>query len=550
MAVGESAGSTGIVTITGAGTRLESNNYGQVVVGAAGTGSLTIAAGASASFGALYLGEGANGTAVIEGTGTEVEVHQTAFVGFGLTGTLEVLSGAHLAMAAAVPGAIMSVGYLAGSSGKLLVSGAGSDLIADNNQALIGYYGTGTATISSGGTISTGAPSNSATQSAVFAGYAAGSVGTIVVENANSTWIARGDFDVGDFGKGTLLVETGGAVSSGNYNGVVGFVVGNQAGGTGAVTVTGVGSKITNSGHFIVGNYGIGTLTLSAGATVTTTTPAGSTVDGAIIGGNSGGTGHVTVTGTGSTWSIGSDLVVGSGGAGVLTIGAGGAVSASSILVAAAGTGSVNLSGAGAKLTIGGNAQLGASGDASISVGTGSVFSVGGTTELKQGAITMAGGTFSDSNALTIDAGQHVTGFGTLQAGSFANQGAVVANGGTLSFIGGMTGTGALDIASGATLSLTGSVSSGQRVGFEAAAGQLKLGLPAQFSGSIYDFVKGDTIDLASIAASSLTFSGHILTVHESGGATFGLTFGGSYTQASFGSPISDGHGGTLITHT
>jgi fibronectin-binding autotransporter adhesin len=550
LAVGAEAGSTGIVTITGAGTRLDINNYGQVVVGGSGTGNLTIAAGASANFGALYLGEGGNGTVVIEGTGTTVEAHQAALVGYGAGGTLEVLSGAHFAVAATIPSALIAAGYLPGSSGKLLVSGAGSELIADNNQAVIGYYGTGSATISSGGTISTGAPSSSASQSAVFAGYAAGSVGTIVVENANSTWIARGDVDVGDYGKGTLLVESGGAVSSGNYNGVVGMVLGNQSGGSGTVTVTGVGSKITNSGHFIVGNYGIGTLTISAGATVATTTPSGSTVDGATIGGNTGGIGHVTVTGTGSTWAIGSDLVVGSAGAGTLTVGAGGTVSAGSILVAATGTGTVNLSGAAAALTVSGTAELGATGKAAISIGAGSVFSVSGTTELKQGVITMAGGKFMDTASLTIDALQRVTGFGTLQAAGFTNQGTVVANGGTLSFIGGMTGTGSLDIATGATLSLTGSVSSGQRAVFEAATGQLKLGLPAQFSGSIYDFVKGDTIDLASIAASSLTFSGHILTVHESGGATFGLTFGGSYTQASFAAPVSDGHGGTLIAHS
>jgi T5SS/PEP-CTERM-associated repeat protein len=550
MAVGAEAGSTGFVTITGAGTRLDINNYGQVVVGGSGTGNLTIAAGASANFGSLYLGEGGNGTAIIEGTGTEVEAHQNALVGYGAGGTLEVLSGAQFAMAATIPSALIAVGYLAGSNGKLLVSGAGSDLVGDNNQAVIGYSGTGSATISSGGTISTGAPSSSPTHSAVFAGYAAGSVGTIVVENASSTWIARGDFDVGDYGKGSLLVESAGKISSGNYNGVVGLVAGNQSGGSGTVTVTGVGSKITNSGHFIVGNYGIGTLTVSTGATVTTTTPSGSTVDGAIIGGNSGGSGHVTITGTGSAWTIGSDLVVGSAGTGTLTLGAGGAVSAHSILVATAGKGTISLSGAGAKLTITGNAQLGTSGEAAVSLGAGSVFSVGGTTDLQQGAITLTGGTFSDTNALTIDALQRVTGFGTLQASGFINQGTAVATGGTLSFIGGLTGTGSLDIASAATLSLSGSVSSGQSAVFEAATGQLKLGLPTKFSGSIYDFIKGDKIDLASIAASSLTFSGHTLTVHETGGASFGLTFAGTYTQASFSVPLSDGHGGTLITHT
>jgi T5SS/PEP-CTERM-associated repeat protein len=550
MIVGSAPTGTGIVTITGAGTRLESNNYAQVLVGDGGNGSMTIAAGASANFGALELGEAANGTAVIEGAGTSVEVHQASYVGDATSGTLEVLSGAHFAMAAAVPSALLAVGYGSGSIGKVLVSGAGSDLIADNNQAVVGYYGRGSVTVSSGGTISTGAPSTSPTESAAFAGYGAGSVGTIVVENANSTWVARGDFDVGDYGKGTLLVESGGAVSSGNYNGVVGLVLGNQAGGSGTVTVTGAGSRITNSGHFIVGNSGMGTLTISTGATVTTTEPSGSTVDGAIIGGSSGGAGHVTVTGSGSRWSIGSDLVVGSAGTGTLTVDAGGAVNASSLLVGATGTGTVALSGASAALTVSGNAQLGATGAAAVSIGTGSVFSVGGTAELQHGVVTLAGGEFSDTSSLTIDAAQRVAGFGTLSASGLINNGTVVANGGTLTFIGGMTGSGTLGIAAGATLSLSSSVATGQKTVFEATTGDLKLGAPAQFTGSIYDFVKGDTIDLTSTLASSLTFSGHTLTVHESGGGTFGLTFAGSYTQASFGAPQSDGHGGTLITHT
>ncbi len=115
-----------------------------------------------------------------------------------------------------------------------------------------------------------------------------------------------------------------------------------------------------------------------------------------------------------------------------------------------------------------------------------------------------------------------------------------------MNFIGGIKGVGKLEIEAGATLSL----GSGQEGIFEAATGQLVLGAPASFARTIYDFVKGDTIDLSKIIAGSLTYSGQTLTVHESGGASLALKFSGSYAQSSFGAPSSDGHGGTLITHS
>jgi hypothetical protein len=55
---------------------------------------------------------------------------------------------------------------------------------------------------------------------------------------------------------------------------------------------------------------------------------------------------------------------------------------------------------------------------------------------------------------------------------------------------------------------------------------------------------------LSGIVATSLSFAGHKLTVHESNGSSLGLIFSGAYSQASFAAPASDQHGGTLITHT
>jgi hypothetical protein len=74
--------------------------------------------------------------------------------------------------------------------------------------------------------------------------------------------------------------------------------------------------------------------------------------------------------------------------------------------------------------------------------------------------------------------------------------------------------------------------------------------MPTEFGAHIVDFVKGDVIDLVGIATKSLSFSGHTLTVHETNGSSLGLTFGGTYSSGSFAAPGSDGHGGTLITHT
>ena len=76
----------------------------------------------------------------------------------------------------------------------------------------------------------------------------------------------------------------------------------------------------------MVGFEGTGTLTIADGGKVTST----DTVDeeGGSIGRQPGVSGAATVTGTGSTWTIGdSRLVVGQGGTGTLMIAAGGGVS-------------------------------------------------------------------------------------------------------------------------------------------------------------------------------------------------------------------------------
>ena len=95
-----------------------------------------------------------------------------------------------------------------------------------------------------------------------------------------------GGLGAGYKGTGTLRIADGIAVTSS-----VGYL-GYNSGSTGTATVTGTGSKWTNSGNLYVGNRGSGTLTIEAGGQVNN--PTG------YLGFISSSSGTATVTGTGS----------------------------------------------------------------------------------------------------------------------------------------------------------------------------------------------------------------------------------------------------------
>ena len=104
-----------------------------------------------------------------------------------------------------------------------------------------------------------------------YLGYNAGSTGTATITGAGSKW-TNSTLYVGRSGSGTLRVEAGGQVS--NSNGYLG----NNTGSTGAATITGAGSKWTNSHSLYVGGspsaagYGSGSLTVEDGGQVTAET--------------------------------------------------------------------------------------------------------------------------------------------------------------------------------------------------------------------------------------------------------------------------------------
>ena len=104
-------------------------------------------------------------------------------------------------------------------------------------------------------------------------GEAAGGSGGLTVTGAGSLATLVGQVDVGQAGSGSLTIANAGAVFSGSSAKAPtqGIDTGQYAGGTGGITVSGTGSRLGNTGQFVVGDAGVGSLTVAAGGDVDTT---------------------------------------------------------------------------------------------------------------------------------------------------------------------------------------------------------------------------------------------------------------------------------------
>ncbi|WP_144657820.1 autotransporter outer membrane beta-barrel domain-containing protein [Achromobacter dolens] len=260
-------------------------------------------------------------------------------VGDSATGTLTISNGG------SVRNDWAFIGNLNGGVGTLTVTGIDGSGKASSWTSLSAVYigtdpgSTGTLRILDGGV----AQSQSGTL-----GGSAGSVGTVVVSGARSTWNLNtvSAFLIGSDGKGTLQIDNGGAVHSGQ--GMIGW----NAGSEGHVTVSGRASVWDPLNNIYVGFDGTGELLVQDGATVHTeasTRPGGAAS--IYIGRGVGGIGTVTVsstTGDISTLSSTDRIEVGSAGTGTFTVAKGGlAIAAVDTWVATDGTatGTLNLTG-------------------------------------------------------------------------------------------------------------------------------------------------------------------------------------------------------------
>ncbi len=201
-------------------------------------------------------------------------------------------------------------------------------------------------------------------------GAQSGSSGAVAVTGVGSKW-TTGATDVGATGSGSLTVSAGGAVSlTGN------MVAAFNGGGVGNILVTGSGSSVSITNQLQIGrNLGAhGAMTVSGGASVSDSQ--------AFIGVNSGSVGSAIVDGAGSAWSNSTGLDVGNTGNATLTIQNGGAVSSgtSNIGRNVGSVGSATVTGSGSSWTSSGVLTIGGSASGALTVNNGGAVSASSIT--------------------------------------------------------------------------------------------------------------------------------------------------------------------------
>ena len=281
--IGYLSGGGGTVLVTGSGSTW--TNTGNLYIGYQGTGELDVASGGAVTASTIYIG----GIGTDNTTGTGV-------------GTLNITGGT-------VSSSLCFVGCNNGTSGAITVNGSSASFTT-TSQLIIGAVCAGSLTIESGGTV---------TSKIAVLGNNTGVTGTALVTGDGSTWEGTDGITVGYTGNGTLNIEKKGEVTT------AGLFIGYYDGASGTVTVTGEDSTLTNSNILFVGFEGTGALNIEDGASATNT---GVSYLGGYYGSKTTGDGTVTVTGSGSKWTNSSDLYVGYNGKGTLNVESGGAVSA------------------------------------------------------------------------------------------------------------------------------------------------------------------------------------------------------------------------------
>ena len=368
--IGDDPNSTGMVTVDG--TDLNDNastwtNSGSIGVGNGGDGTLNITAGGQVSNTQGTIGSGSNSTGmvVVTGAGSTWTNSSDVRVGSFGDGTLNILGGG------VVSNTTGTIADDENSTGMVTVDGTDANGNAstwtNTGDLFVGDGGNGTLNITNGGSVS---------GTIGVIGLRVDSDGTVTVSGtdgaANSSSLMISDqLTIGSLGKGTLLIQGGGSVSSD-----FAFVGQNQNLTTSTVTVDGSDpngnpSTLTTTNTLVIGPSGVGTLTIRNGGEAIS--------DAVTIGNLAGSMGTATVdgtdiNGTASSWTTGG-ITIGASGTGVLNVISGAEVANSSGTIgrSAGSTGTVTVDGADSKLTFSlplsvGGTQFAAGGNGTLNV--------------------------------------------------------------------------------------------------------------------------------------------------------------------------------------
>jgi T5SS/PEP-CTERM-associated repeat protein len=402
--------SAGTLTVRGAGSSLTGSS---TTLGSSGAATLLIEDGGNMTSTQTVVGNGilGSGAATVTGSGSSWTIGGTLFLAYGGTAALTIRDGASVSNPS-INQHVWMGGWADEGFGDAtaMVTGAGSTWTIGGDLN-VGVSGTGTLTIEDGGFVS---------NATGWIGRNATATGTVVVTGAGSNWIQTGDLFVGNDGSGHLIAEAGGTVS--NATGWIGA----SAGSTGTVTVRGAGTSWTNDGELFIGSFGSGQLTIEVGGAVFN--------NGTWIGTSPGSSGTAIVSGTGSTWSSNGQFIVGYRATGAMTVEAGGSAlnDGDSFIGYTLLAGSmVTVTGPGSTWTNSGSLIVGHSGSGML------VVAAGGAVSNLDGVIGNNDG--SSGLATVADTGSLWTNRGTLLVGSMGVGTLNVHDGGVVSAAAGLT---------------------------------------------------------------------------------------------------------------
>ncbi|MBY9068175.1 autotransporter domain-containing protein [Hyphomonas sp. WL0036] len=236
----------------------------------------------------------------------------------------------------------------------------GMGRVASSISATVGSTGGGELTIRNGGVYRVGG-------GALTLGDQAGSSGFVAVSGSGSSLTATGWYNyVGRSGEGTLVIDDGASFE--NDTTWIGWAAGSEGhvtvGGPGS-TWTGIRTQATTFPEIYVGNAGTGSLTVENGGSVLN-------MSAVHVGRAAGGNGTVTVTGANSYLRSGEFFIGGGNssltGTGSLIISDGGVVDSFTSFVGRRGTGTASVSGVGSSWGINGTLFIGEANSGSLDI--------------------------------------------------------------------------------------------------------------------------------------------------------------------------------------
>lgn len=274
-----------------------------------------------------------------------------------------------------------------------------------------------------------------------YLGNGAGATGEVTVTGSDSTWSTDGIQYIGRLGDGTLTISDGGVVANTNAgtSAEVGFGYDGVDWDTeynteGTIIVTDPGSRWDNAGAIYIGARDTGNLTISHGGVVTSAL--------GVLGGNdTDAAGTVLVTGGGSQWNDSVRIDVGNGDTGILTIADGGAVNIDSgsgtvrIGILGTGDGTLNIGAASGGMAV----EAGTLNAANVQFGSGVGQIVFNHTE---GAYNFAASISGGGSVLVENGTTRLAGANTYSGGTTISDGTLI--GGTDNLQGDIINNGAL----------------------------------------------------------------------------------------------------------